>query len=158
MYWTCARTQPNREGFAESELGRRGYEVYSPRIAERVVRRGTKIVVIKSLFTNYLFLQVEVQFYSAMNCPGVVTLLLDGERPAKVPPKVIADLKGQERNGLVQLPRKPLFRPGDAVKVTRGVFIGLRGLYQDQRAHERVAILLAVLGKVELSAADIEAG
>jgi transcription antitermination factor NusG len=157
MYWTCARTQPNREGIAESELGRRGFEVYSPRIAERTVRRGAKIVVIKSLFANYLFIQIEAQFYSAMNCPGVVTLLLDGERPAKVPLTVITDLRSRERNGLVVLPREPRFKPGDPVRVTRGVLIGLRGLYQGQKPRERISVLLSVLGRVEIAAGDVEA-
>jgi transcription antitermination factor NusG len=156
MYWACARTQPNREHFACSELGRRGFEVYCLRVSERVVRRGTRIVVIRSLFANYLFIQIEAQFYSAMNCPGVVTLLLDGERPAKVPPTVITDLRSRERNGLIVLPRKPLFRPGDTVKVVRGPLAGLRGLYQGQRAHERVAVLLALLGRIVVPEADIE--
>jgi transcriptional antiterminator RfaH len=157
MYWACARTQPSREHFAESELGRRGYEVYSPRIAERIVRRGRKVTVEKPLFVNYLFLEIEMQFYAAHKCPGVVAVLLDGERPAKVPVAVITGLRSRERNGLIMLPRKPPFRLGDRVKVLRGPLAGLSGLYQGQRSHERVAILLAALGRVELAAGDVEA-
>jgi hypothetical protein len=71
---------------------------------------------------------------------------------------VIADLKGQERGGLIVLPRPPRFKLGDPVRVTRGMLAGLSGLYQGQRNHERVAVLLAVLGKVELAAGDVVAG
>jgi transcriptional antiterminator RfaH len=157
MYWTVARTAPNRENFASSELGRRGFEVYAPRIAERIVRRGLKITVERPLFAGYLFVVIEVGWYDAHKCPGVVAVLLDGERPAKVPPKVITDLRSRERNGLVVLPHKPPFRLGDRVKVLRGPLAGLSGLYQGQRSHERIAILLAALGRVELAAGDVEA-
>jgi transcription antitermination factor NusG len=158
MYWACARTQPNREHFAESELSRRGYEVYSPRIAEHIIRRGRKVAVERSLFVNYIFVVIEARWYDAHWCPGVISLLLGADgTPAKVPPKVITDLKSQERNGLIRLPRPPRFRPGDPVRVTRGMLAGLSGLYQGQRSHERIAILLASLGKVEIAAGDVEA-
>jgi transcriptional antiterminator RfaH len=159
MFWACARTEVNRERFASGLLVQRGFAVYLPRIAECIVRRGRKVTIEKPLFVGYLFVVIETRWYDAQWCPGVNRILLgpDGV-PAKVPPKVITDLKGQERNGLVQLPRNPRFKPGDPVRVTRGMFIGLRGLYQNQRPHERIAILLAVLGKVELAAADVEAG
>jgi hypothetical protein len=43
------------------------------------------------------------------------------------------------------------------VKVTRGVLAGLSGLYQGQRSRERVAVLLAVLGRVEIAAGEVAA-
>jgi transcriptional antiterminator RfaH len=157
-YWTVARTVPNRQNFASSELGRRGYEVYSPRIVEHIVRRGRKVAVERSLFVNYIFVVIEARWYDAHWCPGVISLLLGADgTPAKVPPKVIADLKSQEHGGLIVLPRLPPFRPGDPVRVTRGPLRGLRGLCQGMRPRERVMILMAVLGKVELAAGDVEA-
>jgi hypothetical protein len=45
------------------------------------------------------------------------------------------------------------------VRVTQGPLRGLDGLYEGQRPHERVLVLLAVLGaarRVELGADDIE--
>jgi hypothetical protein len=44
--WCCARTQPNREHFASSELelGRRGYEVYSPRASSAAAARSRSSV------------------------------------------------------------------------------------------------------------------
>jgi hypothetical protein len=156
-YWAVARTEPNREALARSELGRRGYEVYCPHISEKTVRRGRTVVVIKSLFVNYLFLVIDTQFYNAMWCPGVSTLLLDGERPAQVPVAVIDDLRSRERNGLITLPRPPRFQPGEPVRVTRGLFIGRLGLYEGQRSQERIAILLASLGRIELAAGDVAA-
>jgi hypothetical protein len=84
--------------------------------------------------------------------------VLDGLQPARAPDnKVIAELKGRERNGLVELPPPPRLKRGDRVLVRRGPFTSF-GLYDDLAPHERVAILLTRLGsqrRVELPAADI---
>jgi hypothetical protein len=101
---------------------------------------------------------IEARWYDAHWCPGVIPLLLAADgTPAKVPPKVITDLKSQERGGLIRLPGPPRFQAGDCVKVTRGPLQGLQGLYADQRPHERIMILMAVLGRVEIAAGDVEA-
>jgi transcription antitermination factor NusG len=62
---------------------------------------------------------------------------------------------------LIRLPSKPppRWHKGDKVFVTRGAFEGLSGLYQGQAPHERVKILLSLLGAsrtVELAAEDVE--
>jgi transcriptional antiterminator RfaH len=156
--WICARSEPHREQFATGELRRRGYEIYLPRIAEHIVRRGRKITVEKPLFASNIFVVVIDRWYDCRWCPGIAAVLLGADGiPAQVPPKVITDLKGRERNGLIVLPQPPCFRPGDRVRVTRGVLAGLSGLYQGQRSRERVAVLRAVLGRVELAAGDVAA-
>jgi hypothetical protein len=65
-------------------------------------------------------------------------LVLDGDRPAKVPDRVIAELKRSERDGLVELPA-PDFKHGHAVRIARGVFTGPLAMFEGQRSHERVA-------------------
>jgi hypothetical protein len=70
--------------------------------------------------------------------------------PAKVPDRAIAELKGRERNGLVELPPPPGFHRGDTVRITRGILTGRLALFEGQRPHERVAVLLQLLGRVEL--------
>jgi hypothetical protein len=72
--------------------------------------------------------------------------VLDGGAPAHVPDAVIAELKARERGGLVVLPERPAFRRGDPVRIARGAFAGSLGLYQGQRAHQRIEILLSLLG------------
>ena len=88
---------------------------------------------------------------------------MSGIEPAHVPDAVLDGLRARERNGLVILPRPPSsapqFRPGDRVKLTGGPLIGLSGLVEGMRAHERVAVLLELLGStraVEMAAADVE--
>jgi len=55
--------------------------------------------------------------------------VLDGLQPARVPDKVIAELKGRERNGLVELPPLPRLKRGDRVLIRRGPFADPFGLY-----------------------------
>jgi transcription antitermination factor NusG len=157
-YWTVAKTEPNRENFATEMLGQRGFETYSPRIVERITRRRRQVTVERSLFATYIFVVIVDRWYDARWCPGIAKVLLGANgTPEKVPPAVITSLKSRERNGLIQLPPKPSFRPGEPVKVVRGLFIGRLGLYEGQRGSERVAVLLASLGHIELAAGDVAA-
>jgi transcriptional antiterminator RfaH len=76
-----------------------------------------------------------------------------------VPNAVIDELKAREHNGAIELPRRDGFKPGDSVRLTAGPFAGIAGLYQGQRPHERVEVLLMFLGslqKVELPRDAIE--
>lgn len=77
-----------------------------------------------------------------------------GNSPAPVPEEVIDELKAREdANGFVKLPQRPRFAPGDKVRVTGGAFCDCVGLYECTSSHERVAILLELLGrKVRISA------
>jgi hypothetical protein len=43
----------------------------------------------------------------------------------------------------------------DRVRITRGIFAGHLALFDGMRAHERVAVLLSLLGRVELPKGDI---
>jgi transcription antitermination factor NusG len=65
------------------------------------------------LFPSYLFVLITAgQWYSAQWCVGVIGIIRDGAAPARVPDDAIAAIRARERNGLVELPRKPgLARP-----------------------------------------------
>ena len=77
-----------------------------------------------------------------------------------VPDGLIEEIKSRERGGLIELPRRDGLRPGEQVRVLQGPFAGHLGLYQGMRPHERVLVLLAVLGgqsRVELAKNAVEA-
>ena len=82
-------------------------------------------------------------------------LVLSGGTPAAVPEGVIADLKGRETGGLIP----PKFRPGDRLRVIHGPFAGHVGLFAGMKPHERIEVLLAILGgsqRVTLAADSVE--
>jgi transcription antitermination factor NusG len=85
---------------------------------------------------------------------------MDGEQPARVPDAVIAEIRSRERNGLVELPKPRGFVPGMRVKVLQGPLREQIGLLAALRPHERVLVLLQLLGgqqRVELARNAIEA-
>jgi len=154
-YWACA--QINREQLALHFLGMAGYQTYLPRL--RVRRANGAARKPPPLFPGYAFVLVELQWHRAAKTPGVVCLVLDGEKPAKVPDMVIENLKKRERGGLIELPPPPGFRRGDRVRVRNGALTGYLGLYEGQRGADRIAILLSWLGSertVVLPKGDVE--
>jgi transcriptional antiterminator RfaH len=157
-YWACAQLEANRERLAPHCLGLGGFEVYLPRIPATRAMPARKIAAQAApLFPGYAFVLIELQWHAARWSPGVLRLVLDGDRLARVPDKVIADLKGRERDGLVELPPPPSFQRGDPVRIVRGVFTRQLALFEGQRPHERVEVLLQLLGRVELAKRDIAA-
>jgi transcriptional antiterminator RfaH len=160
-YWAVARLEPNRERLAVHCLTLAGYEPYMPRLRERRLSPGRRLVEVqRPLFPGYCFLTVAAQWYSARWSIGVIGLIMDGIRPAKVADAVIEEIKARERGGLVELPHRAPFRQGEAVRVTQGPFAGHLGLFAGMRPHERILVLLALLGghqRVELARGDVEA-
>jgi transcription antitermination factor NusG len=85
---------------------------------------------------------------------------MDGEQPARVPDAVIAEIRSRERNGLVELPKPRGLVPGMRVRLISGPLTAQIGLLAALRPHERVLVLLQLLGgqqRVELARNAIEA-
>jgi transcriptional antiterminator RfaH len=145
-YWTCAQLLANRTALALHCLTLAGYEVYHPRLRVHRRNHGRRIEAAPPLFPGYCFVAIELQWHTARWTPGVIRLVLDGTGPARVPDSVIAELRGRERGGLIELPKPPSLRAGDAVRILHGPFAGHLGLYAGMRPRERVEVLLALLG------------
>ena len=115
---------------------------------------------ISFLFPTYLFIAAREQFYSVLWMPGVVRLLMSGDRPAQLGAEVIAGIHKQEgRDGFVQIPTaRQGLRKGEQVRVTKGSFAGHLGLFEGMSSHERVRVLLELLGRkvsVEMAQTDL---
>jgi transcription antitermination factor NusG len=85
-------------------------------------------------------------WWDARWAAGVRHLVMDGEAPARVPDAVIAEIKSRERNGFVELPKPRGFVPGMRVRVVSGPLRDQIGLLAVLRPHERVLVLLQLLG------------
>jgi transcriptional antiterminator RfaH len=158
-FWACARVEPKREAVAQHFLQLRGFESYVPRVRERRLRGGRHVVTLAPLFPCYCFVAVENGWWDARWCVGVVGLIMNGTHPASVADRIIDEIRARERNGIVVLPEREL-RRGDRVRVVRGPLRELEGLCAGQAAHERVAILLSLLGRqsrIVLARDDVEA-
>jgi Transcription termination factor nusG len=147
-YWAVAQLETHHERLALHCLSSAGYQTFAPRIL--AARRPVL------LFPSYVFVAIESGWWRARWAAGVVRLLTNGGyEPAHVPDHVIDELRQRERNGLVVLPAAPALKRGDAVQITHGPFVGQLGLFDGMRPHERCAVLLQLLGRIELPERDI---
>jgi transcriptional antiterminator RfaH len=160
MFWACAQLEPQRTALALHCLGLAGYEVYCPRLREQLRRRGRKIVRTPPLFPGYTFVLVVSGWWNARWSPGVIRLIMDGLQPAHVPDAIISEIKSRERGGLIELVKPHGFKPGMRVRVVSGPLSEQIGLLAALRPHERVLVLLQLLGgqqRVELARNAVEA-
>src|SRR5262245_12881049 len=158
-YWAVARLEPHRERLALHCLGLAGFVTYLPRIRERRRSHGRRIEVRSPFFPGYCFLTIEAQWHAARWSVGVLGLIMDGIRPAKVADAVIAEIRGRERNGLIELAPPPSLRRGARVRILAGPFRDHLAIYADTKPRQRVEILLQLLGgeqRVTLAKKDIE--
>jgi transcriptional antiterminator RfaH len=159
-FWACAQLEPFRERLALHCLGLNGFEVYCPRLREQRRSRGRKIVCTPPLFPGYTFVMILAGWWNARWSPGVIRLIMDGEQPAHVPDAVISEIRSRERGGLVELVKPRGLRPGTRVRVISGPLSEKIGMLAALRPHERVLVLLTLLGgeqRVDLAMNAIEA-
>jgi transcriptional antiterminator RfaH len=156
-YGTVAQLVPNRTSLALHMLAQQNFTVYAPKIRELRFIRGHKTEVLSALFPGYAFVLITLQWHAAHWCPGVVRLMMDGMQPAKVADDVIREIQARERNGAIEFPRRVPKR-GDRVRILAGPFRGHLAIYSGMATHERIAVLLDMLGRqqrVTLSELDV---
>lgn len=150
-HWYVVQTQANGEERAAQNLLRQGYEIYLPRYLKR--RRHSRKVdyTAKPLFPRYLFVAIDVatqRWRSIQSTFGVSCLVSNGQRPAKLHESVIRALQAREdEKGFIRLDSKPTFAHGDKVRVLAGAFMDDSGLFNGLADHNRVSILLEMLGR-----------
>lgn len=151
MSWWVVQTEAQREHLVRLLLMRHGFTTYAPRIKHR----GR----IAWLFPTYLFVAARAQFYSVLWLPGVIRLLMAGDRPAKLPEDIVTHIRKREHNGFVKLPNvSHHLKKGQKVRIIRGSFEGQVGLYEGMSGKDRERVLLELLGQVvpvELPGKDI---
>jgi len=146
-YWACAQLETRRERTALRFLALNGFMTYAPRIRTQRVTPTHRGEGSAWLFPGYAFVWIELQWHAARWAPGVVRLVTSGgTEPAKVPASVIEDIKVRERNGYVVLPQPPGLKRGDKVQITHGPLNGSIAIFEGMRPHQRVPILLTMLG------------
>ena len=77
-----------------------------------------------------------------------------------MPDRVIAELRGRQgRDGLVRLPPPPpALMKGNSLRIIGGALAGCYGLYAGQAPHDRIMVLVSLLGSqraIELPAGDV---
>jgi transcriptional antiterminator RfaH len=149
--WYVVQTQVNGEAKAAENLRRQDYAIYLPRYLKR--RRHARKVdfIAKPLFPRYMFVAIDIatqRWRSVQSTVGVSRLVTNGDEPAAVPEGVVNALRAREdAKGFVNMDAGPAFAPGDKVRVLAGAFIDNAGLFHGMADHDRVSILLDMLGR-----------
>jgi transcriptional antiterminator RfaH len=149
--WHVVQTQVNGEAKASENLCRQGYEIYLPRYLKRRCHARKVDFAAKPLFPRYMFVAIDTatqRWRSIQSTSGVSRLVTNGDEPAVVPEGVVQALKAREDGrGFVKLDARPAFTPGDKVRVLAGAFMDNAGLFNGVADHDRVSILLDMLGR-----------
>lgn len=147
--WYVVQAQPGRERLALMHLGRQSFVAFCPtRLKTR--RSGHKHVDVKApFFPGYLFVSLDLdceRWRSINGTVGVIRLVAfgSGGRPTPLPRGFVERL--QELND-GNCPIANELRAGDRVRVIGGPLDDLCGALEGASDHERVTILLSLLGK-----------
>lgn len=160
--WYLIRAKPRQDARAETNLRSWGIETLAPKVRNRGgsrIRRRTLIAHAEApLFPGYIFAKFDAieQLQKVRLTRGVQSIVGFGEPATPVDEAVIeVVMRRMDQNGFVGLEG---LRPGDTVKIISGPLSPLEGLFERQRAQERVVILLEhVLSRVrvEVAKADV---
>ena len=149
--WFVVQTQVNCEAKAARNLQRQGYDIYLPRYLKRRRHARRVDLVARPLFPRYMFVAIDMatqRWRSIQSTFGVSHMVCNGDDPAPVPEGVMAALKAREDDkGFIKMDVKPAFAPGDKVRVLAGAFMDSAGLFGGLADHDRVSILLDMLGR-----------
>lgn len=148
--WYVVQTQFRGEAQAARELANQAFEVFLPRYQKKC-RHARKVTLVAApLFPNYLFVRLNPQrqrWRSINGTRGVIRVIASQDGPIPVPDALIAILHRRlDPQGFVTMSLRPNFVPGDAIRIRSGSFAEAIGLFDGFRDHDRIAVLLELLG------------
>ena len=149
MNWYCVHTRPQKEELlAEYLSSQLSLETYLPRLKVHKTIRRVRRQVICPLFPRYLFCRFDLSsHYRAVRyAKEAIDIVHFGGGPTVVQDELILDLRQWADGHAGATSGDPEFRPGQAVEVTSGPMLGLRGIVsQSMSDRERVRVLLHLL-------------
>lgn len=149
MPWYLVHTKPRQEARALENLQRQHYPCLLPMLRVERIRQRRLAVVEEPLFPRYLFIELsdEVNWSPIRSTLGVSNLVRFGGAAAKVPPAVVEALRQELAERQRQDPARPLFSPGQKVRITEGPFAGLDAVFDMADGEARAMVLIELLSK-----------
>jgi transcriptional antiterminator RfaH len=151
MQWCAVYTQPHAEPKALDHLLRQGYAAYLPRYRTKVSHARRRQIVRRPLFPRYLFAGIDraaMPWRPILSTVGVTDIVRAGDEPAPVPAEIVTAIREQETTGAFdRLDSRQMLKLGDLVRVTTGTFEDMVGRLVELRDHDRIVVLLDLLGR-----------
>lgn len=151
MRWYAVHCQPQSERKACFNLERQGYQVYLPQYLKRR-RHARRLDWVRApLFPRYLFVALDderTRWRPINSTVGVSAIVGWGDTPMPVPDWVMDEIRSREdKDGLIALGAGLTFRKGDEVHIVRGPMADSIGIFDAVADHERVVVLLSLMGR-----------
>jgi transcriptional antiterminator RfaH len=158
--WYVAQTQVRSEERARINLERQGFRTYLPRYRRERRHARRRDVVQAPLFPGYIFVRLDLEsapWRSINGTFGVSRLVCHGDLPAALPKGVVEEIAARENeDGLIVLKPRP-FRKGEALRIMSGALADCLGFFERMADHDRVILLLDLLGRKVRVQAPLEA-
>lgn len=160
--WYLIQTKPRQEYLARENLERQGYRTYLPIAPVRRRKGGRTFSSPGPMFPRYLFIHLNEgidDWGPIRSTLGVAKLVKFGMVPARIPDGLINTLMTREDAQGVQVLPSRVFKAGDRVRVTEGLFEGYEAVVQAKTARERILVLMNIIEshlKVELPGSTLE--
>jgi transcriptional antiterminator RfaH len=149
MSWIVAQTKPRLEQYVSDSLARaQQFETYCPmaRVTKRHARQTT--CVVEPLFARYLFVRDTGQIATIRRMHGVVSVIMTGDRPARVSDSIVDAIRSRETDGAIDIDVRQMFSKGEIVRVTKGPYHGMTAIYKHASGTDRACIMISALGSI----------
>jgi transcriptional antiterminator RfaH len=141
----------NAEPKASWHLRKQGFAVYLPRYPKQRRHARRVELVAAPLFPRYLFVSFDLavtRWRAICSTVGVSGLVCNGDHPAPVSLGIVEEIMARaDENGMVPLTSAQRLIQGDKIEILDGPLEGLTGLFEHMTDHERVVLLLDLLGR-----------
>jgi transcriptional antiterminator RfaH len=158
--WGVVRTMVAQEDCARLHCSRQGYETFLPKFKTYVVARGARKPVVRPLFPGYLFVRIVDHWYSLTGTRGVLSVLRDGELPARVRDHEVEYLMQRFGESGTKELHSSRFEPGQSVRAVSGLWRDNVGVFEGLAPGDRVRVLFEMMGRatrVELGERELAA-
>lgn len=148
--WYLVYCKPRQENVARENLIRQGYEIYLPIMREVRRRLGKRLTRLTPMFPRYLFIHLDHQkdnWSPVRSTLGVVSIVKFGRNAARVPDELLSMLRLREDQDGIQILPVSEYKIGRRIRITQGGFAGYEGVFQATSGHDRVTVLLDILGR-----------
>lgn len=159
--WFAIQLKPNSFRIAERSLLRQGFRVFCPKTKKTVLKFGKPRVQIASLFSGYLFVQIDEtrpRWRAISNTYGISRIIADAQGvPSSLPSEFIEQLLLRcDEEGFILSPQKVVV--GDQVRLVKGPLSEFVARVERIDDCKRTWILLEILGgsrEVEVKIEDL---
>jgi transcriptional antiterminator RfaH len=140
--WYLVQTKLGGESVAIENLNNQGFMTYCPMLK---IKNKTQ-----ALFPRYVFVGIKNEQQDTRpirSTKGVNNMVRFGSEVARVPQKIIDDIKNQESQTADKIIDFSRFHSGDKVEIMSGVFEGNNAIFSNYDGDSRVILLIKMINQ-----------